>query len=47
MSLLSFYEKHKLTEIGLKFFKIFGANCYNENNFSKESFSRENFMAGK
>ena len=36
-SLINFYDGEKITENGLKYLYIHGANCHNENNISKKS----------
>ena len=37
-SLINFYEGEKITKDGMDYLYIYGANCYNENNMSKNSF---------
>ena len=37
-SLIQFYNGYKLTESGLNYLYIYGANCYDENQLSKQSF---------
>lgn len=38
LALLNLYKGEKLTNEGLKFFYIYGANCYNENSIQKRPF---------
>lgn len=38
LALIDLYKGEKLTEKGLYFYYIYGANCYNERNISKKSF---------
>jgi DNA-directed RNA polymerase len=38
LALLNLYKGEKLTSEGLKFFYIYGANCYNENSIQKRPF---------